>query len=103
MANQQIIKGKSLVIDGVKYTATEGDAELNVSDENVVEGIASGKVIATIDGAKTTPEITLDGTTAFNFTAAGSSETGLNIVNNDRSFTYISGKATYSANSIYFP
>ena len=103
MANQQIIKGKSLVIDGVKYTATEGDAELNVSDENVVEGIASGKVIATIDGAKTTPEITLDGTTAFNFTATGSSETGLNIVNNDRSFTYISGKATYSANSIYFP
>ena len=99
---QNLVSGTTWTIDGVKYSAVT-DAVLNVDkDEEKVVGIASGKVEATIADAETTPTITLDGSTAFDFEASGD-ENGLKITNGDNEITYVSGNVNYNANGISFP
>ena len=96
-----ITNGESQVFDGVKYTAIDGDAELKVEND-VVTGITSGKVTAEINGAETTPVITVDGTTAFDFTAKA--EDGvLAFTRNKNALRYASGNVTYTANGVSFP
>ena len=86
----------------IKYTATT-DAELITDDSGVVTGINSGTVTAEIDGATDSPVLTLDGTTAFDFTASVPNEGGLTFKVGDKSITYVAGEATYTANNISFP
>lgn len=89
---------------GVRYTSADGAAvELKVDDNGAVTGIISGSVSAVIDGSTKSPEITIDGTTAFDFTATGSTDNGLNIKVGDQSITYVEGSATYTANTITYP
>ena len=97
-----ILAGEFEVIDGVKYTAVDADAVLNLDSDSKVTGIASGKVEATINEAETTPTITLDGATTFDFTATGSTDNGLNIKVGNQSITYVAGKATYTADKLTF-
>ena len=102
-----ISAGSYQVIDGIRYTASE-DSVLNLTN-SAVTGIASGKVVATIESSTTTPNITIDGTTAFNFTNTVDSSGYMNFAYGggrfqfgDMSFHYVSGDATYTANGLTF-
>ncbi len=96
------------VVGGIRYTALEDNTVLQTSNDTVT-GITSGKVVATIDGASTTPNITIDGSTAFTFTNTVDSSGymnfefgGGNFQIGDMSFHYVSGDITYTANSMTF-
>ena len=87
---------------GVKYTST-GEAVLNVDDSGVVTGIASGEVTAKSTDTAITATVTLDGTTAFNFTATAATN-GLKVKTDDTmSIIYTSGNVTYNADGISLP
>ena len=96
-----IAEGESVTIDGVVYTAVDGDAELNLQSGKVA-GIKSGKVTAQIADASTSPTITFDATDgAFDFTAAVN--TTLNVVYNGVTLQYVSGAITYTASELEIP
>ena len=54
-----ISSGATLTIDGVIYTAIDGDAKLNLENEKV-SGISSGKVTATLSDSEDSPTVTFD-------------------------------------------
>ncbi len=87
--------------NGVTYTPTSDDAALTYDSSGNVTGISKGTVEVTLENS-TDPKITLDGSTAFSFTAESTDGT-LRIVKDSHSFNYVSGKATYSADKINFP
>lgn len=87
--------------NGVTYTPASDNAALTYDSSGNVTGISAGTVTVTLEG-KTDPKITLNGSTAFNFTAEANDGT-LRIVKDSNAFNYVSGQATYSAEKITFP
>lgn len=69
-----ISSGETLTIDGIIFTALNGDAKLNLESEKV-QGISSGKVQATLSDSENSPIITFDSSDGkINFTATGNGE-----------------------------
>ncbi len=97
-----IAQDETQTIDGVLYTAIDGEAQLNLDSDGAVTGIASGKVTAEISGSSSSPTITLDATDgAFEFTATADST--LKIGYDDVTISYVSGAVTYTASGMEIP
>ena len=93
--------GKTYELNGVTYTATQ-DAVLNLDDAGKVSGLASGSVTAVVSGAKNSPTITFDGSTAFDFTCT-QDDGALKVRYKNHSLSYTSGSVTYSSKGVTFP
>lgn len=105
-SNSTIIGGENLMdavtINGITYTPASDDAALTYDSSGNVTGISSGTVEVTLADS-TDPKITLDGTTAFGFTAEAT-DGGLKFTRgSNNSYIYVSGEATYTADSVSYP
>ena len=95
-STQEITSGESFTLDGVKYTAVNGDAVLNINGEKV-SGIASGKVNATVDGNENSPVLTFDASDgAINFSLTGNN--GVLTMTNVFAIEFNEGKFNYKGN-----
>ncbi len=95
---QIISAGETFTLDGVIFTALDGDAELNLDDDGKVSGIASGKVSAVVAGADNSPTVTFDASGGtFNFTATSD---GNIITMTPFPIEFISGEFTYTGGTL---
>ena len=88
-ATSEIEADKSVTIDGVTFTAKE-NAVLNLDDNEKVSGIASGKVVATLENNPAV-QITFDGTEPFNFSCAAEDD-ALAVSIQNRSIKFTAGE-----------
>ncbi|MBR1580197.1 MAG: hypothetical protein IJ668_06840 [Selenomonadaceae bacterium] len=95
-----LTEGTSVEVDGITYTAEDGDAQLNLDSDGKVAGLASGKVSAVVSGASDSPTITFDaGDGALEFTASSDGEV---ITLNRTYFTFelINGEFNYTGSGL---
>ena len=88
-----IKKDLSLTVNEVSYTASGGNAVINLDSEGKVTGLKSGKVVASVGD---NIQVTLSG--AQNFT--GEEDNGSLVITKNLPLTFTEGEFTYSGDSI---
>ncbi|MBO4779823.1 MAG: hypothetical protein J5497_04210, partial [Selenomonadaceae bacterium] len=99
-ATQMVSAGGTYALDGVTYTAVDGDAVLNLDDDGKVSGIASGKVQAVVTGATDSPSITFDATQTAIPTALTAEDGSLALNLGGRIFKFAEGTATITGDKV---
>ena len=95
-ANTYTIKnGESLTVDKIIYTATDGNAVLNLGENGKITGIASGKVMVNVDAIKVLINATKGGE---KFTAEADGDEL--IITKNVPITFSNGSFTYNGESL---
>ena len=96
-ATTTITAGDSLELDGIIYAAID-DAVLNRDNEGKVSGIASGKVVATLEDNPDV-QVAFDGRQAFEFSCSAEDD-ALGVTVQGKSIKFTSGEINYSADGV---